>query len=194
MRYSTEHKEGTRRKILDAAARRFRAEGYDGLGVDGLAKAAGVTNGAFYGHFPSKADAFREVVTTGLDDLRQGIEQFRAEGGADWISKFAQFYFSDEKIGLAENACALPAFAPEVVRAPEETREAFPAKLLEVLGAMEAGLAPNASGDAADRTWVLLALLVGGVTLARAVPDQAMSHHIAEVLRRAVRDQGASSV
>ncbi len=183
MRYSAEHKEATRRRILDAAARRFRAEGYEGLGVDGLAKAAGVTNGAFYGHFASKADAYREVVVSGLEDLREGIERFRAEGGEDWVANLAEFYFSEPKIDCAENACALPTFAPESPRAPAETRTAFQAELVRVKDALAAGLQGE---DADDRAWRMLALLAGGVTLARAAPDPVLSRHIAAVLREAV--------
>ena len=57
MRYAAGHKEGARTRILDAAGRGFRRLGFGGIGVDGLAKEAGVTSGAFYGHFPSKAEA-----------------------------------------------------------------------------------------------------------------------------------------
>ena len=185
MRYSAEHKEETRRKILDAAARRFRAEGYDGLGVDGLAKEAGVTNGAFYGHFASKADAFREVVVAGLDELREGIARFRAEGGANWTHDLADFYFSDAKLNQPENTCALPSFAPETARAPQATREAFQAELIRVKNELAGGL-PATGAEAEARAWLLLALLAGGVNLARAVPDRALTEAIASVLRSAV--------
>lgn len=186
MRYSTEHKQETRNKILDAAAEQFRAKGYDGQGVDGLAKAAGVTNGAFYGHFASKAEAFETVVSTGLDDLRQGVEQARDENGADWIASFADFYFSEKKVQSAENVCALPAFAHDVIRASDETRKTFEAKLLGVLNTAATGLPPG-SIPADDRAWIMLSLFVGGVTLARAVPDRTVSDHIAEVVREAVK-------
>ena len=186
MRYSAEHKEETRRKILDAAARRFRAEGYEGLGIDGLAKAAGVTNGAFYGHFATKADAFRAVVTSGLAELRDGIDQCRAEGGEDWLGHFAQFYFSDPKIGCAEDACALPSFAPEAARAPAETREAFQTALLEVMRAMAAGLPGETADGRETRAWIALALLTGGVTLSRAVPDPTLVARIVDALTPAV--------
>ena len=46
MRYGPEHKEAARAKMLGAAARGFRRRGY-GVGVDELAKEAGVTSGAF---------------------------------------------------------------------------------------------------------------------------------------------------
>src|ERR1700712_1064283 len=53
MRYSPEHKEETKRRILLAAGRSFRKEGFNQAGIDGLARGAGVTSGAFYGHFRS---------------------------------------------------------------------------------------------------------------------------------------------
>ena len=70
-------KEESHAKILRGAGRGFRRAGFGGAGVDGLAKEAGVTSGAFYAHFKSKADAFRETIGTGLKDLREGVEQFR---------------------------------------------------------------------------------------------------------------------
>jgi TetR/AcrR family transcriptional regulator, transcriptional repressor for nem operon len=186
MRYSTEHKQETRNKILEAAAQQFRANGYDGQGVDGLAKAAGVTNGAFYGHFASKAEAFETVVGSGLDDLRKGLEQYRDEDGADWIAAFADFYFSEMKVQSVENVCALPAFAHDMIRASNEARKTFEAKLLDVLSTASTGLPPG-SVPADDRAWIMLSLFVGGVTLARAVPDRTVSDHIAEVVREAVK-------
>jgi AcrR family transcriptional regulator len=192
MRYSAEHKEETRRKILDAAGRRFRAEGYDGLGIDGLAKEAGVTNGAFYGHFASKADAFREVVVEGLEELAEGIAGFRAKGGENWASDLATFYFSPAKLNQPENTCALPSFAPETARAPGPTREAFQAELIKVKDELVAGF--DVTGKEADeRAWLLLALLAGGVNLARAVPDPDLSDSIARVLRLAVEQVATGS-
>ena len=48
----------TRSRIIDAAGRSFRSNGYAGIGVDGIAKAAGVTSGAFYAHLGSKKWCF----------------------------------------------------------------------------------------------------------------------------------------
>jgi AcrR family transcriptional regulator len=46
----------TRDRLLDAAARVFAKRGYDGTRVADIAAAAGVSNGALYAHFPSKAE------------------------------------------------------------------------------------------------------------------------------------------
>lgn len=46
----------TREKLLHAAAVTFESQGYDGTRVADIANAAGLSNGAMYGHFGSKAE------------------------------------------------------------------------------------------------------------------------------------------
>ena len=75
MAHKAGQKEAGRARILLSAGRAFRSHGFGGCGVDGLAKGAHVTSGAFYAHFKSKADAFREAVVAGMADLRRGVEQ-----------------------------------------------------------------------------------------------------------------------
>ena len=50
-----------RERLVEAAGRGFRTGGFGGAGVDALAKGAGLTSGAFYAHFDSKAEAFRSL-------------------------------------------------------------------------------------------------------------------------------------
>ena len=54
MRYSAEHKQRTRERILTQAARLFRRDGYQGVGIDSIMTGARLTRGGFYGHFRSK--------------------------------------------------------------------------------------------------------------------------------------------
>src|SRR5437764_1463194 len=65
-RYGAEHKEATRRRMIDTAGRRFKRDGIDGSGIATLVADAGLTNGAFYGHFASKDDLIATVVTDQL--------------------------------------------------------------------------------------------------------------------------------
>src|SRR4051794_14588309 len=62
MRYTKDHKQATRRRILDAAGRRLKQDGIDGAGVAAVMSDAGLTNGAFYAHFASKEDLVANVV------------------------------------------------------------------------------------------------------------------------------------
>jgi AcrR family transcriptional regulator len=61
-RYGKEHKEASRRRIVEAAGRRFKRDGIDGSGIATLMADAGLTNGAFYAHFDSKDDLVATTV------------------------------------------------------------------------------------------------------------------------------------
>ncbi|MCP3726449.1 TetR/AcrR family transcriptional regulator [Paraburkholderia sp. CNPSo 3272] len=184
MRYTAEHKNETRKRIVDAASRLFRRDGYGGSGIDGLTKEAGVTNGAFYGHFKSKGEAFRTVVLAGMEQLRLAVADLKASHGKRWLKTFIRFYLGPKRTCDIGESCALPSFSPEMVRADGETREAYEAELRRLIEEVSAGLPdePGASRD--DRAIALLAMLSGGVTLARAVPDPVLSKRIADAVER----------
>jgi TetR/AcrR family transcriptional repressor of nem operon len=193
MRYTTEHKNETRARILDAAARLFREEGYGGSGIGPLTKAAGVTNGAFYGHFKSKSEAFRNVVLAGIAQIREAVGSLRAEHGPRWRKLFIDFYLGPRRTCKLGESCALPSLSPEVMRADDETRIAYEEELLRLIKEVSAGLddVPAAGGDERDdrddrddRAIALLAMLSGGVTLARAVHDPVLSERIAKAIGR----------
>ena len=78
-RYGKEHKEATRRRIVEAAGRRFKRDGIDGSGIATLMADAGLTNGAFYAHFDSKDDL---VANTVADQLREQRETYWQQPGA----------------------------------------------------------------------------------------------------------------
>ncbi|TKC91614.1 TetR/AcrR family transcriptional regulator [Trinickia terrae] len=182
MRYTTEHKTETRKRILDAAGQLFRREGYGGSGIDGLTKAAGVTNGAFYGHFKSKREAFRTVVLAGLEQLRLAIAEVKAGNGAHWLKTFVDFYLGPKRTCDIGEACALPSFSPEMERADDETRAAYETKLRGLIEEVSAGLPGGSAKEREEQAIALLAMLSGGVTLARAVPDPALSERIAQAV------------
>ena len=54
----------TRERLLRAAADVFAERGYDGTRVADIATAAGVSNGALYAHFSSKADLLVDALRT----------------------------------------------------------------------------------------------------------------------------------
>ena len=51
VRVTREQAAANREKILDVAGALFRERGFDGIGVAGIMKRAGLTHGGFYGHF-----------------------------------------------------------------------------------------------------------------------------------------------
>lgn len=184
MRYSADHKQQTRARIMAAAARVFREGGFGGAGIDGLTKAAGVTNGAFYGHFKSKAEAFREAVAVGLDDLRRAVVTLRAEHPSAWLPVFVGFYLGPrQEVPLGE-ACALPTLSPEVMRADLGTRRIYDAGLQAVMDAVADGLPGEDNAAREDAAIVTLALLAGGAMLGRAVADPALAKRIHDAVEQ----------
>lgn len=194
MRYDQEHKEKTRRNILDAALEKFRTEGYNGIGVGGISQAAGVTTGAFYSHFESKALAFEAVVSEGLELLYSAIQERQKIDGGDWLMPFVRWYFSFPEVGARkqgdnclpiEGGCALPTLSPEVARADAYTRKIFEKRVRQIAEMMNQGL--GVSGDL-KKVWPVLSLMIGGVTLARAVHDDQSSRAIADSVVEAIRN------
>lgn len=68
MKVSKEKSAENRVALLDAASRLFRLHGVDGVGVNEIAKAAGLTQGALYAHFGSKEALVAEAFSHGFDD------------------------------------------------------------------------------------------------------------------------------
>src|SRR5881409_413304 len=88
-RYGKEHKQATRRRILEAAGRRLKRDGIDGSGVATLMADAGLTNGAFYAHFDSKEDLVANALA---EQLREQRESFRAMS----VEQIVRAYLSAE--------------------------------------------------------------------------------------------------
>ncbi len=177
-------KEESRARILASAGRGFRSRGYGGLGVDELAKQAGVTSGAFYAHFRSKSAAFREAVATGMDDLRRGISAIQ-DAGPGWRQRFVDFYLGERRTCDLTESCALQSLTGEVGRADDDVREAYESALRGVIDTAAAGMAsPSGSERRADAI-ALLALLAGGVSMARAVKDDGLTEQIVAAVGRA---------
>ena len=196
VRYKQGQKKQTRERILEAAGRKFRKDGYSGAGVDGLAKEAGVTSGAFYGHFDSKATAFRESIASGLEQLRGAVEQYQKEHGNLWLDEFAKLYLGEKRTCDLADSCALQSLAPEVGRSDELAQSVFQSELLKVADAVASGL-PLVDGKAdLDSAWVYLSMLVGGVTLARAIKDEKFGEDIAGAIRdaMALNDKGSNAI
>lgn len=85
----------TQRKILSSALFLMRERGFDKVSIRDICKAAGITTGAFYHHFPSK-EALLEQGFAPLDDyMRRAMEGHDGEAPADrlWriLASYAQF-------------------------------------------------------------------------------------------------------
>jgi TetR/AcrR family transcriptional repressor of nem operon len=186
MRYSSDHKEKTRAKILDSATTVFRRQGYHATGVDKVMEEAGLTAGGFYAHFPSKdallAEALEHYATKSSGKLSTGLED---KSGGEWVSAMVDRYLADSHRGRPETGCPIPSLAPEVSRAGKAPRQAFERLVGDLIAKIAGHLPP---GESENRAIAIAALCVGGMTLARAVHDTGLSDKILAACRQCAHE------
>jgi TetR/AcrR family transcriptional repressor of nem operon len=154
----------------------LRRQGIEGVSVAEVSRAAGLTHGAFYGHFLSKAELVAETV---VDSLARAAERWRrraaqARGaGRDALSAIIDGYLTEAHRDVPEAGCALPALGPEVARAGAPMAAALEqgaTALAEVLAEEIACLHPGLPASACRaRALAMLAAMTGGLVLARAL-------------------------
>lgn len=80
-------KSTSREQLLDAAAKVFAERGYRGASVEAIAAAAGVTKGALYWNFESKADLFFSLLEERVDQrLRVLLDAAEAIAGEETVT------------------------------------------------------------------------------------------------------------
>jgi AcrR family transcriptional regulator len=187
MRYDKGHKDASRRRIMEVAGERFRSDGIAASGLASIMSDAGLTNGAFYPHFKSKADLVRESVAAAMDEQSKLLQQIIAEGGLDAA---ITAYLSPEHRDNPQIGCTLSALLPELARQPLDTRAVYMERLLEAVRELASALPPDA-GNSEDVAIALYATLIGTLQLARAVNGTPLSDRIlaagADAARELVR-------
>ncbi|MCV9966933.1 TetR/AcrR family transcriptional regulator [Pararhizobium sp. BT-229] len=182
MRYEKGRKDASRRRIIDVAIERFRSDGIAGSGLATIMKDAGLTNGAFYPHFPSKADLVRETLSDALNKQAVWLREVLDEGGLDRV---IDIYLSPEHRDNPGLGCASAALLPELARQPEETRGMY-AEQSRVLVLLLAEALPADVEAREDVACVIFATLIGTLQLARAV-DKEASGRILQAGKNAIR-------
>ena len=89
-------------EIVDAAARRLREDGYDGLSVAAMARELGLAQNAIYWYFPSKDDLFVAALKRILGDIAA-----RKPRGSDVGTRERILWFTDQFEALSDLRAAM---------------------------------------------------------------------------------------
>jgi TetR/AcrR family transcriptional repressor of nem operon len=183
MRYEKGRKDASRQRILEVAAERFRCDGVAATGLAKIMTDAGLTNGAFYPHFQSKAELVRESVATALDKQSERLDELVAAGGLE--AAFAA-YLSPAHRDDPGHGCALAALLPELAREPAETRMFYADRILETARKLSEVL-PSEAQDKEGTSIAIYAMLIGAIQLSRLTEGTALSARILAAGAEAVR-------
>jgi TetR/AcrR family transcriptional repressor of nem operon len=193
MRYSKDHKEATRGRILEAAGRRFKQDGIDGSGVATLMSDAGLTNGAFYAHFKSKEDLVASVLADQLRAQRQSFDDQPSDRAG--LEAFVRSYLSPEHRDQFADGCPSAALLDEIARRPTDTRDVFTDEVMGVVDDIASRLDPTDVEAARADALTVFGLMVGTLQLARTLTDRHLSDRLlargAETALKLLDESGA---
>jgi TetR/AcrR family transcriptional regulator, transcriptional repressor for nem operon len=162
MPYTAEHKEATRRRILESARRLFSDKGFAQVSIDEVMDHAGLTRGGFYRHFRDKSQLYAEAVRWFLCPDAPKPWQGRSKRKRQ-AERVVDAYFSRDHFSDRESCCPLLTTPADILDGDADVRSAYSAVLKRLVSIFEADL-----GDR-DEALALAALCVGGMVLARNV-------------------------
>jgi TetR/AcrR family transcriptional repressor of nem operon len=165
MRYEKGHKDATRQRIVDVAARQFRQDGVAAVGLAGI-----MTD------FESKEDLVKAVLAQALAK-REATLRTAAESESG-LETSIRDYLSPRHRDNPGGGCPTAALVAEIARGPKATRDAFTGKVSEFIALIATQLRAGSPGERRRNAVAIYGMMVGTLQLARAVNDKRLSDEI----------------
>ncbi|MGE7994034.1 TetR/AcrR family transcriptional regulator [Pseudomonas sp. NPDC089554] len=179
----SDKKTKTRERILEAARDALIEQGPVDPSVGQVMAAAGLTVGGFYAHFDSKEELMLEAFRQLLAERRARLSAIDSSlDGEERRALVAAFYLSRKHRDrdIQEHACPIPNALNEIQRLPEVFRQV----LAEHIELMTAQMVDRP--EDIDKAFADLALMIGGLALARALGNCELSDRILRAAKSAV--------
>jgi len=177
MGYSQAQKAESRQRVLENASRQIRENGIEALGVADCMRSAGLTHGAFYGHFASRDALIVEALEYALTRSRARIAARDSDAGKRSetpLQSIAEAFLDERHVNDPGTGCALCALAGEARHANADVR----ALLTRYLNELTARVAKAALRGGEKSALGIVATIVGAITLARAVDDDELAKSV----------------
>lgn len=186
MRRTAEEKAETRQRIVRTAGRMFRGRGLAETGVAEVMAEAGLTHGGFYRHFASKEDLAVAAIEAAFAEMRG---QLRAAAAAAPPGKALEtvidLYLTEAHRDRPDRGCVMAALGMEAPRAGGVLQEAYRRGIADLLATYAGLIEAPTKRQKEDRARALLAQLVGGLLVARALKDPTESKRALQTARKA---------
>lgn len=174
------HKERTRARILDEAAKALREHGHEGVGVAALMKLAGLTHGGFYAHFKNRDDLVAAAVERMFEDSKAMVSRYLGnDSPRDGLLALIEYYLSEAHRDRIARGCPIAALSSEAVRFPAAAKERFEDGLNRFRQAIAEALRKTGAQNPEELASSVVAEMVGALTLARSMPTKASNAFLA---------------
>jgi len=193
MGYSKAKKARTHKRIVALASKRFREEGLAGIGIAELMKEAGLTVGGFYKHFDSRDHLVAEAVNSAFGGWKRRLDSAKSSGPPDTYESLVDDYLSKAHRDSPGTGCAFSALAPEIARSDKRTRALTSEQVRSDIQLIAALHPAKDKRTARSRAILTFSALVGAMSLARAVSDEALSREILNTVAELLKDSANAS-
>ena len=191
MGYSKAQKARTHKRIVAIAAKRFREKGLAGFGIAELMKEAGLTVGGFYKHFDSRDDLVAEAVNSAFGGWKRRVEAAKSSGLPVSYEKLIDQYLNEAHRDNPGTGCAFSALAPEIARSDKRTRAITSEQVRNDIQLIAALRPSRDKNTARSKAILTFSALVGAMSLARAVSDEALSREIFKSVAELLKNQAS---
>jgi TetR/AcrR family transcriptional repressor of nem operon len=190
MNAKVEQKERSHETILESAAQLLRERGIAGARVAEVMKGAGLTVGGFYAHFASKEDLVDTALRRTGAELRERLfSRLDEKPEADRAEVVLKRYLSAAHRDAQSLGCPLPAVVGEIGTTAGEHRTVLEEEVGALAAKLEEYLPRQRAATPRALALGLVALMYGGLSLARALRGTALSDEVI----RACRALGAAA-
>jgi TetR/AcrR family transcriptional repressor of nem operon len=179
-----ERKEQSHETILQSAAKLLRERGIAGARVADVMHGAGLTVGGFYAHFATKEALIDEALRRGTREMREKLfAGFDAKAEGDRAEVVLKRYLSARHRDDLAGGCPMPSVVSDVATTGEAHRATLEDALERFTRELEAYV-PAADGVSARHVAMgMIALMYGGLSLARASAGSALSDEFLRACR-----------
>jgi TetR/AcrR family transcriptional repressor of nem operon len=169
MAWNKDHKEKTKEQILISAASLFTRNGFEKISIDQVMKNAQLTRGAFYAHFSSKSDLYKQAMTKASVMAHQE-QMHQCENNLQALSqRYLSEQHRDENLVMP---CPLAALVTDINQRNDEVKDTY----TEIFkGFMKQTKQLTSNNEKALQT---AALMIGGLALSKALSDPSLSNDL----------------
>ncbi|GAB3487240.1 TetR/AcrR family transcriptional regulator [Marinomonas epiphytica] len=168
MPYSTQHKEKTRQRILQSAARLFCTQGFDRVTLSKIMREANMTHGAFYAHFSGKSSLYEAAMNFASSHAFWARNDKSSEYKDTHLKALITRYLKWGQPNL-EQQSPLEFLVTDSAHKDEKVRAAYQQCFDSLVDKLASILSKQGSCNAKDLAEEMVISLVGTVTIARSM-------------------------
>jgi len=188
MRVSRTQAAENRETVINVASRLFRERGFDGIGLKDLMKGAGLTQGAFYKQFASKEDLAAQASRRALESAFTRWSAAIAAKPEDPLGAVMAFYLSMGHREKKMDGCPIVALGADAARQGSAVKATFEAGIKAHLEVLSRLIAETKDSESKSKALAVLSLMVGAVTLSRAVNDPDLAQAFLDAAAKQIRE------